>query len=116
MTNLSEISLSGPWGMWDCTPGRLRFRSFEVIGIDIDAQRVDTITSGKAPFYEPGLGTLLKKALRTGRFRATTDRTQSSLARFIFITVGTPSSPDGPIDLTYHEFADQCWNNPSQSK
>jgi UDPglucose 6-dehydrogenase len=84
-----------------CTAAAFASRGFEVIGIDIDAQRVDTITSGKAPFHEPGLGLLLRKALRTGRFTATTDTTQSSLARFVFITVGTPGFPNGSIDLTY---------------
>jgi len=63
-------------------PGRLRLKSFEVIGIDIDAQRVDTITSGKAPFYEPGLGTLLKKALRTGSELQPTGRSQAWLVSF----------------------------------
>ena len=103
--------------MWDCIAAAFASRGFEVIGIDIDAQRVDTITSRKVPLCEPGLRTLLKKALRTGRFRATTDTTQSSLARFIFITVGTPSSPDGSIDQNLcHEFLDQCWNNSSRIK
>ena len=45
---------------------------FEVLGLDVDAAKVEALQSGKVPFFEPGLPELLRKNLDTGRLRFTT--------------------------------------------
>ena len=46
---------------------------FEVIGIDTDQSKVDLLSNGELPFYEPGLDTLLAAEMKTGRLSFTTD-------------------------------------------
>jgi len=74
----------------------------KVIGMDIDAAKVDMLTKGKSPIYEPGLEELLQKNLQENRIHFTTsfeDMIQNS--DVIFIAVGTPTGEDGSADLKY---------------
>ena len=75
---------------------------FDVIGIDTDQSKVDLLSQGELPFYEPGLDTLLASEIKTGRLRFTTDFSEVADADIHFICVGTPQSKDGlAADLTY---------------
>ena len=75
---------------------------FEVIGIDTDQSKVDLLSRGELPFYEPGLDTLLAAEMKTGRLSFTTDFSAIADADVHFICVGTPQSKDGlAADLTY---------------
>jgi len=76
----------------------------KVICVDIDQKKIDELTKGKVPIYEPGLGELLKKNLKSKNLTFTTsikEATRKSVA--IFIAVGTPSKKSGDADLTYVE-------------
>ncbi|MCP1716292.1 UDPglucose 6-dehydrogenase [Methanocalculus alkaliphilus] len=72
----------------------------DVVFVDIDPAKLDMIRTGRSPIFEPGLDELLAKNLH--RISATTD---TALAiretEATFICVGTPSNPDGSIDLQY---------------
>jgi UDPglucose 6-dehydrogenase len=75
---------------------------FEVVGVDTDQNKVDLLSAGKLPFYEPGLDTLLAAEMKTGRLSFTTDFSAVTDADVHFICVGTPQSKDGlAADLTY---------------
>lgn len=79
-------------------------RGFDVIVADFDKSRIDSIRSGEPPFYEAGLNQLLKKVSLSGKLRSTLKTDEAVLGSEItFITVGTPSSREGQIDLTYVE-------------
>jgi UDPglucose 6-dehydrogenase len=74
----------------------------EVICVDIDRQKVDTINNGQAPIYEKGLDALLQKNIGN-RLKATTDFASAIMATEIsLIAVGTPFK-DKAIDLSYVE-------------
>ena len=45
----------------------------DVIGIDVDAKKIEALREGRAPFYEPGLPELLTEAGATGRLSFSTD-------------------------------------------
>src|SRR3712207_3719938 len=45
----------------------------EVVGIDVDAEKVEVLSKGVAPFHEPGFEELLERTLATGRLRFSTD-------------------------------------------
>ncbi|MEC8556772.1 MAG: nucleotide sugar dehydrogenase [Planctomycetota bacterium] len=72
----------------------------EVIGIDVDSKKVNSINSGISPVFEPGLEELLKQQVASGSLRATTDIAvaveESDVA---LIAVGTPSSADGSVNF-----------------
>src|SRR3954464_3424068 len=64
---------------------------FEVLGLDVDERKVEMLSAGEVPFYEPGLDELLRKTLKTGRIRFTTS--YDDVAEFgdvHFICAGTP--------------------------
>ena len=71
----------------------------EVIGIDVDAKRIDSLQAGVAPFHEPGFDALLKK--NAARLTFTTDMAAATEAKVHFVAVGTPQSADGSADMTY---------------
>jgi UDPglucose 6-dehydrogenase len=75
---------------------------FTVVGVDTDPEKVALLQSGKLPFYEPGLDTLLEQEMKTGRLSFTTDFSSVKSADVHFVCVGTPQSKDGlAADLTY---------------
>ena len=75
---------------------------FTVVGVDTDPEKVALLQSGKLPFYEPGLDTLLEQEMKTGRLSFTTDFSAVKDADVHFVCVGTPQSNDGlAADLTY---------------
>ncbi len=75
---------------------------FDVVGVDTDQGKVDLLSQGELPFYEPGLDTLLATEIKTGRLRFTTEFAEVADADIHFICVGTPQSKDGlAADLSY---------------
>ena len=77
-----------------------------VTGFDIDRRKIDLISCGKPPFYEPGLDELLKYDIEHHLLRVTVDPVEAVLNSDItFITVNTPNRNDGTIDLTLFEKA-----------
>jgi GDP-mannose 6-dehydrogenase len=75
---------------------------FRVIGVDVDARKVNAILAGQSPFYEPGLEPLIAKHIRGGALQATLS-TEDALrdADFAFLCVGTPSAANGNLNLDY---------------
>lgn len=63
----------------------------DVLGVDVDQAKVDSLNAGEVPFYEPGLPELLQRGLTSGKLRFTTDyREAAEFANVHFIGVGTP--------------------------
>ncbi len=62
----------------------------EVIGIDVDDRKINTLSAARAPFFEPGLDELLKDVQETGRLSFTTDMSAVAGSSVHFICVGTP--------------------------
>lgn len=75
---------------------------FEVVGIDTDARKVESLSKGDLPFFEPGLDDLVITELASGRLTFTTDFSKGKNADVHFICVGTPQQEDGlAADLSY---------------
>jgi UDPglucose 6-dehydrogenase len=76
----------------------------EVTCVDKDKSKIDKLLGGEIPIYEPGLEELVKKNIKDGRLKFTTDikeGVQNALG--VFIAVGTPPRGDGSADLSYVE-------------
>jgi GDP-mannose 6-dehydrogenase len=75
-----------------------------VIGVDANPAKVEMINAGTATIVEAGIAELVSEMVASGRLRATMDPQeaveQSSVS---LICVGTPSRPNGSIDLSYVE-------------
>jgi len=74
----------------------------DVVGIDVNADKVAAINEGRSPIVEPGLGELLQQGVRAGRLRATTSTADAvNSTDLSLVCVGTPSRRNGSLDLTY---------------
>ncbi|GIE88891.1 UDP-glucose dehydrogenase family protein [Actinoplanes regularis] len=80
---------------------------FEVLGVDVDTDKIEKLSSGEVPFFEPGLPELLTKALESGRLRFTTSFAEAGAFGDVhFVCVGTPQRADSEAaDLTYVDAA-----------
>jgi UDPglucose 6-dehydrogenase len=71
-----------------------------VICVDIDEDKIKSLSSGKVPFYEPGLEDIVQRNLKEKRLHFTTDISEAVRKSFIvFIAVGTPPNGDGSADI-----------------
>lgn len=77
-------------------------KGHQVICVDVDEKKVETMKKGISPIYEQDLEELMKKNYAEGRLDYTTDyKTAYKDADAIFIGVGTPEQPDGSANLSY---------------
>ncbi|HXL89820.1 MAG TPA: UDP-glucose/GDP-mannose dehydrogenase family protein [Streptosporangiaceae bacterium] len=68
---------------------------FDVLGVDTDPRRIDSLNAGTVPFHEPGLEPLLQAGLGSGRLRFTTGYAQAAAFGDVhFVCVGTPQERD----------------------
>ncbi|MDV6375363.1 UDP-glucose dehydrogenase family protein [Deinococcus arenicola] len=82
------------------TAALLAYFGHQVVGLDIDQDKVAMLRRGELPIYEPGLGELM--AVCGDRLRWTDDYASAIPdADVIFICVGTPPLPGGQPDLRY---------------
>ncbi len=73
-----------------------------VICVDRDAVKVGKLRNGVVPIYEPGLEDVVNRNVAAGRLEFTTClRYGADNSDIIFIAVGTPSLPDGDVDLSW---------------
>lgn len=73
-----------------------------VICVDIDESKVESLKNSVIPFYEPGLEDVVKTNIEEGRLSFTSDaKAAIENSSIIFIAVGTPQSENGAADITY---------------
>ncbi|WP_166980740.1 UDP-glucose dehydrogenase family protein [Paramicrobacterium fandaimingii] len=78
----------------------------DVVGIDVDQVKVDALSAGRSPIYEPGLPELLTSGIQSGKLRFSTNTADTRAAVIHFIAVGTPQSHSGgSADLRYVDAA-----------
>ncbi|WP_037604959.1 UDP-glucose dehydrogenase family protein [Streptacidiphilus rugosus] len=79
----------------------------DVLGVDIDPDRITALTAGQLPFYEPGLGDLLTEQTQTGRLRFTDSYEEAAaFGEVHFVCVGTPQRGDsGAADVSHLDAA-----------
>ncbi len=80
---------------------------FEVLGLDVDADKVGSLSKGQVPFYEPGLEALLQRHVVSGRLRFTTSYEEvGEFGDVHFLCVGTPQRKNGlGADVSYVDAA-----------
>jgi UDPglucose 6-dehydrogenase len=76
---------------------------WDVVCVDLDAEKIKMLEAGEIPIYEPQLDDLVARNVAGGRLSFTTDLAAAvSGADAVFIAVGTPSRRgDGHADLSY---------------
>ncbi|TNE89794.1 MAG: UDP-glucose/GDP-mannose dehydrogenase family protein [Deltaproteobacteria bacterium] len=70
--------------------------------VDTNPERVASLNRGEVPIYEPGLAEIIKRNTERGRLRFTTSVSEAVPgAQVVILAVGTPSAPDGTVNLDY---------------
>jgi len=78
----------------------------QVVCLDVIPEKIETLNRGVSPIFEPGLDELLDRHVTAGTLKGSLDiETEIAASDITFICVGTPSRPDGSIDLAYIEQA-----------
>jgi UDPglucose 6-dehydrogenase len=78
----------------------------EVVGTDVDVEKIDLLERGVAPFFEPGLEEAMKREAASGRLSFTTDGADALRdAEVVFICVGTPARANGDANLLAMELS-----------
>jgi len=80
---------------------------YDVIGLDVDEEKIERLAKGEVPFFEPGLPELLSKHSSSGKLRFTTSYEEvAEFADVHFICVGTPQKKgEYSADLRHVESA-----------
>ena len=75
----------------------------EVLGVDVDEDKIAVLQSGKVPFFEPGLPEVLERNIDAGRLGFSTDYDEAAqFANVHFLGVGTPQRRGSyAADMTY---------------
>lgn len=75
----------------------------EVLGVDVDEDKIAVLQSGKVPFFEPGLAEALERNIDAGRLGFSTDYDEAAqFANVHFLGVGTPQRRGSyAADMTY---------------
>ena len=99
-----KVSVFGLGYVGAVSAGCLAKEGHSVIGVDPNQTKVDIINSGQTPIIEDEIGEILRGAVEGGILRATVSAEEAILdSEISLVCVGTPSKPNGSLDLSYVE-------------
>jgi GDP-mannose 6-dehydrogenase len=96
-----RVSVMG-LGYVGCVTGTCLARAgHQVVGVDVNPDKVAMVNGGRAPVVEPGLGDLVAQMVRAGRLRATASVKEAvEESDVALVCVGTPGRANGSLDVT----------------
>jgi UDPglucose 6-dehydrogenase len=100
-----SISVLGIGYVGLCTAVGFASKGYNVIASTHNAEKAAKINNGIPPFHEPNLQKLLEETIQNGHLTCLTNQTEKAVLEtdLTFNAVGTPSRPDGSIDLQFIE-------------
>jgi nucleotide sugar dehydrogenase len=103
---MERIAVVGTGYVGTVVAGCMSKLGHDVVGLEIDDQKLGQLQNGKAPFFETGVDELLAEGLRTSRLRFTGNaRDAITSADIVFLCVGTPGTDSGRADTRALETA-----------
>ena len=97
-----EISIFGLGYVGTTCAACLVSKGHKIVGVDVNSAKVDGVKAGLAPIVETQIPELFAAGHQAGRLSATTSAAAAIRASTIsLVCVGTPSQPNGNLDLTY---------------
>ena len=95
-----KVSVIGLGYVGSVVAAGLAWAGHQVLGVDVDRTKVDTLRRGQALFYEPGFSDLVEEGLQSGRLSFLHPKEVSEpLGGAIVIATGTPSTQTGRVDF-----------------
>jgi GDP-mannose 6-dehydrogenase len=102
MERTLRISIFGLGYVGAVSAGCLAAEGHQVVGVDSVADKIDLINRGHSPIVEAEIGEIIEESVRNGGLRATQDPSAAIRDTDLSIVcVGTPSLPNGNLDLRY---------------
>jgi len=100
--DILRISVFGLGYVGTVSAGCLANDGHEVVGVDPIHTKVELINSGRTPIIEAEIGEIIASNVKNGRLRAVVDPEEAIQATELsFVCVGTPSQPNGNLDLRF---------------
>jgi len=95
-----KVTVIGTGHVGLITSTTMAYLGHDVIGNDLDQEKIEMLQRGQAPFFEPGLTELLEKTLASGKLKFSFDAQEAIKdAEVVFICVGTPPKASGEANL-----------------
>lgn len=104
-SSMAKIAVIGAGYVGLVTAAGLCHLGHSVRAIDIDADRIKELETGKCPIYEVGLPALLKEGRTSGRLSFALGSNGIGDYDYVYLCLPTPSNPDGSADTSYVETA-----------
>ena len=96
---MSRLTIIGAGYVGLVTAACMADLGHDVVGLDIDPERVRSLNAGEVPIFEPGLSELIEA--NRARLSFTTDPAEAHAeGEFVFLCVDTPPTYSGDADLT----------------
>jgi UDPglucose 6-dehydrogenase len=73
----------------------------DVVGIDIDKEKIAQLSRGQSPIFEKDIEVFLKKSLKKKKIAFTSDYTKVASSQFVFLCLPTPQLDDGAADVSF---------------
>ena len=73
----------------------------DVVGIDIDKEKIAKLSRGQSPIFEKDIEVFLKKSLKKKKIAFTSDYTKVASSQFVFLCLPTPQLDDGAADVSF---------------
>jgi GDP-mannose 6-dehydrogenase len=97
-----KVSVIGLGYVGTVVAGCLAKSGHEVIGVDVQPDKVGLVNAGKSPIIEPEIDAIIEDRVATGHLTATTNLEAAvALTDIVLVCVGTPGHANGRIDLTH---------------
>ena len=97
-----KVSVIGLGYVGTVVAGCLARLEHEVIGVDVQGDKVGLMNAGKSPIIEPEIEAIIENRVAAGALTATTDLASAvALTDVVLVCVGTPGLPNGRIDLKH---------------
>jgi UDPglucose 6-dehydrogenase len=97
---MARVAVVGTGYVGTVTAVCLAWLGHEVVGLDVEETRIQQLSAGRVPFFEPGLQGLLAETIASGRLSFTADSAATAASEIIFLCVGTPSGSGGSPDMS----------------
>src|SRR5438477_5710928 len=97
---MPKVSVFGLGYVGCVTAASLAQAGHDVVGVDVNEDKVATVKGGRSPLVEPGLDELVARVVAGGQLRATTSTPDAVDGSDVaLVCVGTPSRPNGQLDV-----------------
>src|SRR5207302_185836 len=99
MNSIKSVSVCGLGKLGACMAATFAARGFNVVGVDIDSEKIRKVNAGQPPVDEPFLAETIKQGRE--RLRATDDPAATVVTDASFFIPPSPSLPDGSFSTEY---------------